>query len=100
MAVQQQQLEDVLSSLRKNVPELVEKLNRLKDENEQLKQEASHLKSENSSLQLELGEVKKQNQALKNVNALLGSSDFKNQTKKKIDRLVREIDQCIIELND
>ena len=100
MAMQQQQLEDVLSSLRKNVPELVAKLNRLKEENEQLKEQVGDLQSENSSLQLELGEAKKQNQALKNVNALLGSSEFKYQTKKKIDRLVREIDQCIIELND
>mgnify|MGYP006423390913 CR=1 FL=1 len=100
MAMQQQQLEDLLSSLHKNVPELIAKMEKYKAENKQLKEDLDKLKSENSSLELELSEVKKENQALKNVNALLGSSDFKYQTKKKIDRLIKEIDQCIIELND
>ena len=98
--MQQQQLEDVLASLRKNVPGLVAKMKRYEAENEQLKKDLNDLISKNSSLQFQLDEAKKQNQSLKNANALLGSSDYKYQTKKKIDQLIKEIDQCIIELND
>ena len=100
MAMQHQQLEEVLASLRKNVPELVARMKKYKAENEQLKEDLSDLESKNSSLEFQLREAKKQNQALKNANALLGSNNYKLQTKKKIDQLIREIDQCIIELND
>jgi len=100
MTMQHQQLEEVLASLRKNVPELAARVKKYKAENEQLKKDLKDLKSKNSSLEIQLSETKKQNQALKNANALLGSKDYKFETKKKIDQLIREIDQCILELND
>lgn len=100
MTMQQQKLDEVLASLRKNVPELVAKVNRFKTENDQLKEEIRGLQEKNSSLEFQLSEAKKQNQALKNANALLGSNEFKSQTKRKIDLLIKEIDHCITELSD
>lgn len=100
MTMQQQKLDEVLASLRKNVPELVAKMNHYKTENLQLKEDIKNLQEKNSSLNVQLSEAKRQNQALKNANALLGSNEYKNQTKRKIDQLIKEIDHCITELSD
>lgn len=40
-----------------------------------------------------------QNKLLKNTNALLGSDEYKKETKLKINALVKEIDQCIAQLS-
>jgi len=37
---------------------------------------------------------------LKTANALLGSNDFKRETKLKINTLIREIDACIVSLSE
>jgi hypothetical protein len=39
-------------------------------------------------------------EALKMTNALLGSDEFKRDTKLKINALIREIDYCIAQLAD
>ena len=44
-------------------------------------------------------ELAHQNQVLKNANALLGSDEYKRETKLKINVLVKEIDQCIAQLS-
>ncbi len=41
----------------------------------------------------------KQLEHLKYSNALLGSEEYKRETKLKINALIREIDSCIVQLN-
>ena len=43
-------------------------------------------------------DLQKQYDDLKIINSLLGSEDFKKETKLKINSLVREIDHCISQL--
>ena len=72
------------------------------------------MEEKNQLLQLELNKtiVSNQNQkvvlenlqndfeSLKMANSLLGSEDYKRDTKLKINSLIREIDYCIAQLSD
>ena len=44
--------------------------------------------------------LKKDYETLKMTNSLLGSEDYKRDTKLKINSLIREIDYCIAQLAD
>jgi hypothetical protein len=44
--------------------------------------------------------LKKDYESLKLTNALLGSEDYKRDTKLKINSLIRDIDSCIAQLSD
>ena len=63
-------------------------------------QKALELEKQNSkNLEEKSTELAQQNQILKNANALLGSNEYKRETKLKINALVKEIDQCIAQLS-
>jgi len=54
---------------------------------------------QNEKLNLKIEEVVQENKLLKSANALLGSDDYKRETKLKINALIKEIDQCIAQLS-
>ena len=52
------------------------------------------------ALQVKVEELATRNQTLKTANAMLGSNDYKKETKLKINGLIREIDHCIVQLSE
>ena len=91
---------EIVDSLENRVSKLLHKYDVIKQQNEQLKNEIVSLKS-NSQLQLDqLKQWEEKFSALKNANAMLGSEEYKRETKLKINALIREIDVCIAQLSE
>jgi cell division septum initiation protein DivIVA len=81
-----------------NINKLIDKQKGLKADNEDLKVEIKTTKNQQKALFNEIERLQKENQTLKNANAILGSTEFKRETKLKINSLIKEIDQCIVQL--
>ena len=88
------------------IDSLENKLSKLLSDYSQLKlayansQEALVLERQRTkNLEEKSTELAQQIQVLKNANALLGSDEYKRETKLKINALVKEIDQCIAQLS-
>ena len=94
------EIEAVLETLESKILTLFDKLNDLEQNNKILKNELSiSIKSGQQAVAaLEL--LNKDFENLKITNSLLGSNDYKRDTKLKINSLVREIDYCIAQLAD
>lgn len=91
---------ETVDSLEKKIYELIninKKLNQLQESTEA---ELAGLRSQNERLQAELKQQEKNNHSLKAANAILGSKDYKRETKLQINSLIREIDQCIVQLSE
>lgn len=54
---------------------------------------------QNEKLTKKVMDLEQESKLLKSANALLGSDDYKRETKLKINALVKEIDQCIAQLS-
>ncbi len=92
-------LDQIIDSLEEKLNQLMVNYSQLEQDyincQEVLAQERLHTKSlESRSI-----ELMHQNKLLKNTNALLGSDEYKKETKLKINALVKEIDQCIAQLS-
>ena len=83
-----------------NVNKLCKVNKELREENLLLHQKIEQLSKENDFGLTEIEHLKKQIRTLKTANALLGSSKNKKETKLKINSLIREIDECIVQLAD
>jgi|SRR5690554_569370 len=96
-----------MSELVKIVNELEEKINRmilksddLKDKNQTLHSELSFYKERFRQTEEDINSLQEQIETLKIANALLGSDNFKRETKIRINSIVREIDYCVAQLSD
>lgn len=92
--------DSVLVSLEHNVTRLLAELNKYKKESMHLQNEVERLNNiiENNNKKVDELEKKLENVKLANVLQVSGQSDTHN-AKIKINRLVREIDNCISLLN-
>jgi chromosome segregation ATPase len=90
---------DELNLLNKKINELVTSYSDLKSECENLKTEKEALKGLLLNRETEIKELEKKNDKIKLTGALLGDSENAVEAKKKINELVREIDNCIALLN-
>jgi len=92
-------LDQVIDSLENKLNQVLVNYSQLKQDyinsQEALVQERLHSKD----LEEKTTELMHKNQVLKNINALLGSDEYKKETKLKINALVKEIDQCIAQLS-
>lgn len=96
-----------MSELLERVKSLQQATGTLINSHHQLKQEIQVLKAENLQIKNENAELKKlvenwevKYSTLKTANAMLGSNDYKRETKLKINAMMREIDACIAQLAD
>ena len=96
-----------MSNLVELVDSLEFKVGRLIERERQSAQKVLELDAELSektetilALQVKVEELATRNQTLKTANAMLGSNDYKKETKLKINGLIREIDQCIVQLSE
>lgn len=81
-----------------NIKKLIANKESLVVQNQQLHSEMEALAEKQKLLYNELERLQKENQTLRNANAILGSTDYKRETKLKINSLIKEIDQCIVQL--
>ncbi len=90
--------EEQVREIEKNVILL---LNKLKDNHlliQSLQSKLKELESSNSGFSEEINSLKQKNKSLSVANSLLGSGENKEETKDKINSLIKEINTCINQL--
>lgn len=93
-------LTEIVENLEGRIGKLLQKCEKLEQEQQTLLEELTSLRAEKQELQDSLETSENRVQTLKAANALLGSNDYKKETKLKINSLIREIDQCIVHLSE
>lgn len=93
-------LTQIVDILENRISQLLHRYEAAKQSEHSIQEELAILKVENERLSEEVKTSEKRIQTLKTANAMLGSSDYKKETKLKINGLIREIDQCIVQLSD
>jgi regulator of replication initiation timing len=94
------EMTEIVDNLENRISKLLHKFEIMKQANESLQEELTSVKTEYQKLEGDLQLSKDQVQTLKAANAMLGSTDHKRETKLKINSLIREIDQCIVQLSE
>ena len=94
------EITEIVDNLENRISKLLHKYDVMKQANESLEQELASVKAEYGKLEENFEASKEQIQSLKAANAMLGSTDHKRETKLKINSLIREIDQCIVQLSE
>lgn len=82
---------------------IIKLINNLKENHlmlNQLKTKLSELKTIENSLSTKLNILESQNHSLQIANNLLGGVEGKNVTKKKINKLIKQVEDCIIHITE
>jgi prefoldin subunit 5 len=93
-------LNEFVQNLEASVQKLFQKMDTLEQLNSHLKQQIQELEDSKINYEKQLELLQNEVKALKMSNSLLGSEEFKRDTKLKINALVKEIDFCIHQLSD
>lgn len=93
-------LTEIVDNLEIRIAKLLHNFKKLEEKQQILQEQLTVLKAEKQELQNSLEVSDKNIQTLKAANALLGSNEYKRETKLKINSLIREIDQCIVQLSE
>ena len=93
-------LTEVVDSLEHRVTVLLERYRALQERHDILEGTIVSLDVENKKLKDHLAQKQQEFNTLKTANALLGSNDYKRETKLKINALIREIDACVAALSE
>lgn len=90
---------EVILLLEKKIKNLLSNYEFLKKENEILLQNVSNLQNQVIDREQMLVKLKEEYDLLKVAKTISGSNTNTKDTKLKINALIREIDKCILELN-
>jgi chromosome segregation ATPase len=93
-------LSEIVDSLENRVSKLLHTHLKMKQKNAQLEDEIAALQLQQERYLSEIESWREKHDRLKFANSILGSDEYKRDTKLKINALVREIDQCIAELSE
>ena len=93
-------LSEITDSLENRIKKLVQSHLKTKQENALLEDELAVLKLQQERFHDEMETWREKHDTLKFANSILGSDEYKRDTKLKINALIREIDQCITELSE
>ncbi len=91
---------EIVDSLENRISKLLHKYELMKQQQADLKKKIEELKSFSELQTDQLKQWEEKFSALKNANAILGSDEYKRETKLKINALIREIDTCIAQLSE
>ena len=94
------EIAEIIDTLESKIQKLVEKINSLEQKNQALQQEVKISATTLQNQNLTINTLKKDFESIKMTNSLLGSEEYKRDTKLKINSLIREIDYCIAQLAD
>jgi len=90
----------IIDSLESKIGSLLNKIVSLEEKNKVLEAELNKSTIVYQNQMKAIETLKKEYESLKLTNSLLGSEDYKRDTKLKINSLIREIDYCIAQLSD
>ena len=93
-------LSEIVDSLENRISKLLQEYKRMQLDNQKLKEEFEILKSKQDQYRIDIEEWRDKCSSLKLANSMLGSDQYKRETKLKINALVREIDQCVVQLSE
>ncbi len=91
---------EIVDSLENRINKLLHKYELMKKQQVVLKSKIQELESVSLLQSDQLKQWEEKFSALKNANAILGSDEYKRETKLKINALIREIDMCIAQLSE
>ena len=91
---------EVVKQIESRAFQLIQKLKRLEEKIKFTQNQNKLLLEKNKQKDNEIERLKFENERLKSANAILGSKDYKRETKLKINRLIREVDHCIVQLSE
>jgi hypothetical protein len=91
---------EIIDTLEFKIQKLFQKIDSLEEKNRLLQIELNKSTVSNQNQKTVLETLQTDFESLKMANSLLGSEDFKRDTKLKINSLIREIDYCIAQLSD
>jgi hypothetical protein len=89
----------LLNELKASVHRLFQEYEKLKAENELLMGNLALLTGKISGLEHEKDDLIRENEKIRLANRILAGDDKDGEAKKRINKLVREIDKCIALLN-
>lgn len=92
-------LSDLISALENKFSFLIQRIEELETKNQQLLQTISQHQHQHQVTKQQAQALQQQCESLKLANSLLGSEQYKRETKLKINSLVRDIDHCISQLS-
>ena len=87
----------IIKDFKDNVRNLIEKVDNLKIENNKLSNDFNVLNTLYQNTIKDFDELKVKYEALKIGKAVIGSNE-KNKTKRKLKKLIDQIDDCLVEL--
>lgn len=94
------ELSKIIDSLEVKFFKMSKKLENLEKVNTELTQELAMIRDEMQQKNEKIRLLRNELESLKITNSLLGSEEYKKETKLKINALIREIDYCIAQLSD
>ena len=94
------ELSKIIDSLELKFFKLSKKIENLEQLNESLSNELKEIKQTAQNENKKIISLKHELESLKITNSLLGSEEYKKETKLKINSLIREIDYCIAQLSE
>ncbi len=93
-------ISQIVDSLENRISKLLHKYEVLKKANAKLTKDLIVSENKASELQLAIDDWEEKYQSLKMANSMLGGETEKREAKLKINTLIREIDQCIVQLSE
>ncbi|WP_459212949.1 hypothetical protein [Aquimarina rhabdastrellae] len=90
----------IVDALEDRIKKLLYKQKKLEQQNMLLVKELKTVKSHSDLKTEQIRHWEEKFSALKNANAMLGSDEYKRETKLKINALIKEIDLCIAQLSE
>jgi chromosome segregation ATPase len=94
------EITEIIDSLENRIQKLFAKIENLEQKSAALETELGKAEILIQQQNKEIKTLKSDHEALRITNSLLGSEDYKRDTKLKINSLIREIDYCISQLAD
>ncbi|MDT0554992.1 hypothetical protein [Patiriisocius hiemis] len=93
-------LSEIVDLLENRVSKLLHKHQKMKQQNAKLEAELNLLKEKQQESETQIATWREKCNSLQLANSMLGSNEYKRDTKLKINALVREIDSCITQLSE
>lgn len=90
----------IVTTLENRMNALLARLQQVELHNSQLTAALTDSRAREEQVNLKIQELAQALEAQKMANSLLGSDEYKRDTKLKINSLIREIDYCIAQLAD
>ena len=94
------EIAEIIDTLENRIEKLITKVKSLEEKNQELHHQLKYAATNSTNQSQAVEQLKKDYDTLKITNSLLGSEDYKRDTKLKINSLIREIDYCIAQLSD